>query len=115
MLLEAGADPFCRHPDAISCYTLLGVSASQGRFEIARLMWTTLPPERLAQHENDPEEDSCLVAAATYGHTRLLEYLLDGWLDSLGWSAGVLEWALLGAVDAWYVHAAAALLDRVKS
>ncbi|SPO02766.1 uncharacterized protein DNG_05441 [Cephalotrichum gorgonifer] len=114
MLLEAGADPFRPFHDAFSSYTLLGVSVSRGRAEVAHLMWSTLPPDRLAQHENDPQIDSCLVAAATYGHTGLLENLLDGWLDSLEWSERVLRGALSGAVDAWHVHAAAVLLDIAK-
>lgn len=115
ILLEAGADPLHLHAHGLGCYTPLSTAASRGRLEITRLMWARLPPSRLSEHENSPGNESCLVMAATYGRTGVLEYLLDGWFDRIRWSTGVLDRALLGAVAGWHVHAATLLLERVKT
>ncbi|SPO06096.1 uncharacterized protein DNG_08785 [Cephalotrichum gorgonifer] len=115
MLLEAGADPCYPHVDGVGEYTPLHTAAQWGHLEIIRLLWTTIPSEKLALHENKPRFEGCLVLAARYGHTSVLKYLLDGWLDSLGWSAHATEGALCSAAAAYEVHSAMLLLDRVKT
>lgn len=49
MLLEAGADPLLPHEDGVGCYTPLSVATSPGHDEMARLLWTAIPPEKLAE------------------------------------------------------------------
>lgn len=85
-----------------------------GHDEIARLLWTTIPPEKLAECERRRVgHDCCLEKAAMHGRTSLLEFLLDGWLGSGVWKVEALEAALVGAVCVWRLHAATLLLDRV--
>ena len=117
ILLEAGADPFHPHVDGLGCYTPLSVAASRGRLEISHLMWNRIPLSRLSEHENGPHShDSCLVNAATYGRTAVLEYLLDGWFDRAVWGTSALDNALMSAVMfGWHVHAVTLLLERVKT
>lgn len=114
MLLEAGADPLLTDEDGVACYTPLGVAFSRGHDEIARLLWTMISPEKLAECERrDVGHRSCLEKVAIYGRMSLLEFLLDGWLGSGVWEVETLEAALLGAVCVWRLHAASLLLDRV--
>lgn len=61
----------------------------------------------------DVRHHRCLGTAAIRGWTSLLEFLLDGWLDSGVWNVEALEAALYGAVSSWRLHAATLLLDRV--
>lgn len=115
MLLEAGADPCNPHYGAIFENTPLSSAVHRGHFEIFRLMWAAVPSEKRSQHEQKPNFTSCLVSAARYGRTSLLEYLLDGWLDSLHimWSLATVEEALCAAAAAYECHTAMLLLDKV--
>lgn len=114
MLLDAGADPLLQQEDGVECYTPLSVAFSRGHDEIARLLWTSLSPEKLAECERRRVgHDGCLEKAAMHGLTSLLEFLFDGWLGSGVWEAEALEAALFGAVCVWRLHAATLLLDRV--
>lgn len=115
VLLEAGANPIDVHGGGNHDYTPLSVAVIRGHDEMARLLWTALPPERLAECE---AQLGCgfLENAAMHGRTSLVEFLLDGWL--LGgkvWNGEALERALLKAARSWCVYTAVLLLDRVTT
>lgn len=115
MLVEAGADPCDVLADGISDYTPMSVAAARGGLEMFRLIWAAVPSEKRAQHERRRYFESCLVQAACYGYTSLLEYLLDGWLNSpyATWSVENVDGALYAAAAAYELPAATLLLDRV--
>lgn len=116
VLLEAGADPMKLCADGVGDYTPLSVAVARGYDEMARLLWTALPPERLAECEYTKICCGVLVNAATFGRTSLIEFLLDGWLaGGEVWDRAILEAALISAARSWRVHAAMLLLDRIKT
>lgn len=115
MLLDAGADPLRVHEDGVGRYSPLGIAGVQGSLEIVRLVWATHPVDKLNQHENGQRCSGCLVFAATYGRTALVEYLLRERPAGLIWDAPSLARALVGAAQGWHVHTASVLLDHVKT
>lgn len=104
LLLGAGADASVRCTEQRE--TAIGIAARKGHRDIVKRLWTCWPPE---SHAKGIRSRTCLVIAATYGHTSIVEDMLDWW-D--GWPQDSRIDALRSATGGWHFGVVNLLLKR---
>jgi hypothetical protein len=110
MLLDAGTDPLHEEHNGLHPYSSLALSAELGFGEMARLLWSAVPPDIRSRCDQD---ECCLAVVALYGYHWLVGDMLNWPADGL--SIEMNNEALFNAALRWHIHVVAVLLDRVDT